>query len=102
MHISFIFSRSDSPKSRKSHIVSVSVTTLLVVLIWPPMLKNALKEINRINKNREKHYHYYTHESWRNINNYDLSINVDKMGVEKTAELIESFVTNEKVELAHN
>ena len=64
--------------------------------------KNALKEINRINKNREKHYHYYTHESWRNINNYDLSINVDKMGVEKTAELIESFVTNEKVELAHN
>lgn len=64
--------------------------------------KNALKEINRINKNREKHYHYYTHENWRDINNYDLSINVDKMGVEKTAELIESFITNEKVELAQN
>lgn len=64
--------------------------------------KNALKEINKINKNREKHYHYYTHENWRDISNYDLSINVDKMGVDKTAELIESFITNEKVELAQN
>ena len=64
--------------------------------------KNALKEINKINKNREKHYHYYTHENWRDISNYDLSINVDKMGVDKTAELIKSFITNEKVELAQN
>ena len=64
--------------------------------------KNALKEINRINKNREKHYHYYTHENWRNINNYDLSINVDKLGVEKTAEIIAEFVNNKKLELAQN
>ena len=54
--------------------------------------KNALKEINRINKNREKHYNYYTHEKWRNMNNYDLSMNVDKLGVEKTAEMIAEFV----------
>ena len=54
--------------------------------------KNALKEINRINKNREKHYNYYTHEKWRNIDNYDLSINVDKLGVEKTAGYIANFV----------
>lgn len=39
--------------------------------------KNALKEINKINKDREKHYNYYTHEKWRDINNYDLVINVD-------------------------
>ncbi len=64
--------------------------------------KNALKEINRINKNREKHYNYYTHEKWRNINNYDLSINVDKLGVEKTAELIAKFVNNNQIELAQN
>ena len=54
--------------------------------------KNALKEINRINKNREKHYNYYTHEKWRDINNYDLSLNVDKLGVEKTAEMIVEFI----------
>lgn len=56
--------------------------------------KKALKEINRINKNREKHYNYYTHEKWRDINNYDLGINVDKFGVEKTAEFIAEFVKN--------
>ena len=64
--------------------------------------KIALKEINRINKNREKHYNYYTHEKWRNINNYDLSINVDSLGVEKTAEFIAEFVNNKTLELAQN
>lgn len=58
--------------------------------------KNALKEINRINKNREKHYNYYTHEKWKDINNYDLSLNVDKLGVEKTAEMIAEFVENKQ------
>ena len=61
-----------------------------------------MKEINRINKNREKHYNYYTHEKWRNIDNYDLSINVDKFGVEKTAEFIATFVNNKNEKLAQN
>ena len=56
--------------------------------------KDALKEINRINKNREKHYHYYTHEKWKNINNYELCINVDVLGAEKTAEYISQYVNN--------
>ena len=64
--------------------------------------KIALKEINRINKNREKHYHYYTHEKWKNINNYDLCLNVDILGVEKTAEYILQFIENKNKELAHN
>ena len=64
--------------------------------------KKALKEINRINKNREKHYNYYTHEKWRDISNYDLSINVDKFGVEKTAEFIAEFVNNKNLEFAQN
>ena len=54
--------------------------------------KNALKEIYRINKNREKHYNYYTHEKWKDLNNYDLSINVDKLGVEKTADFITKYI----------
>jgi len=64
--------------------------------------KNALKEINRINKNREKHYNYYTHEKWRNIDNYDLSMNVDKLGVEETAEFIAEFINNKNKELARD
>ena len=54
--------------------------------------KTALKEINRINRNREKHYNYYTHEEWRKFDNYDLCVNVDKLGVEKTAEFIEGML----------
>ena len=54
--------------------------------------KNALKQINKINKEREKHYKFYTDREWTDQNNYDLSINVDKYGVEKTAESICDFV----------
>jgi len=62
--------------------------------------KKALKEINRINKNREKHYNYYTHEKWKNTDNYDLSINVDKLGVEKTAEFIVEFINSKQLNWA--
>lgn len=64
--------------------------------------EKALKEINRINKNREKHYNYYTHEKWRKIDNYDLSINVDRLGVENTADYIAEFINNRNIELAQN
>ena len=46
--------------------------------------KKALKEINKINKLRAKHYEYYTNRKWYDLNNYDLLVNVDKYGVEKT------------------
>ncbi|MGN1299880.1 MAG: MATE family efflux transporter [Clostridia bacterium] len=48
----------------------------------------AEKEIKRINKLRENHYNYYTDNEWKNTDNYDLCINSDTLGVEKTADLI--------------
>lgn len=54
--------------------------------------KDALKEINKINKNREKHYNYYTQRKWKDLDNYDIAINVDTYGVEKTAQILENFV----------
>ena len=60
--------------------------------------KNALKEINKINKAREKHYNYYTNKEWKDLNNYDFAVNVDKFGVEKTAQILENLIKNtEKV-----
>lgn len=56
--------------------------------------KNALKKIIEINKQREKHYKYYTNEDWKNLDNYDYTFNVDKLGVEKTAEVIRDIVIN--------
>ena len=43
-------------------------------------------------KKREKHYKYYTDRAWKNPNNYDLMLNVDLLGVEKCAELIENII----------
>lgn len=50
--------------------------------------KNANKEIKRINKLRSSHYKYYTEKEWRDNSNYDICINSDALGVEKSAELI--------------
>lgn len=55
---------------------------------------DAKKEINLVNKNRTKHYEYYTGQKWNDMNNYDLAINVDKLGVVKTSEIIKEILNN--------
>lgn len=50
------------------------------------------KEIKRINKLRANHYKYYTDEEWKDYENYDICINSDNLGVEKTAEIICNIV----------
>ena len=52
----------------------------------------AEKEIKSLNKLRENHYKFYTDREWRDFNNYDLCINSDTLGVERTAELICEFI----------
>ena len=54
--------------------------------------KDAEKEINRINKLRSNHYKHYTDKNWGETSNYDICINSDVLGVEKTAELISNIV----------
>lgn len=48
----------------------------------------AEKEIKRIDKLRANHYKHYTEKEWDNHSNYDICINSDTLGVEKSAELI--------------
>lgn len=50
--------------------------------------ENAAREINRINKLRSNHYKYYTETDWKSPANYDICINSDALGIEKSAELI--------------
>lgn len=52
----------------------------------------ALKEINKTNSERAKHYKYYTNRDWYDFANYDIALNVDYLGVEKTAELLEQVI----------
>lgn len=60
--------------------------------------EKADKQIKKINKEREKHYQFYTNRNWRDMQNYDLMINVDAKGVEKTAIFIKEYVTESKEE----
>ena len=48
--------------------------------------------IDRINRDRTKHYKYYTNRNWTDLDNYDLALNVDVLGPEKTAGIIKEFV----------
>lgn len=50
--------------------------------------EKAEKEIKRIDKLRANHYKYYTEKEWASPSNYDICINSDTFGVEKTADLI--------------
>ncbi|MCI9062935.1 cytidylate kinase family protein, partial [Romboutsia sp.] len=50
--------------------------------------QKAEKEIKRIDKLRANHYKYYTDKEWEDSSNYDICINSDTLGVEKTADLI--------------
>jgi cytidylate kinase/uncharacterized membrane protein len=54
--------------------------------------KTAAKEIDKVNKNRAKHYKYYTNQAWGEKENYDLIMNSDLLGVDKTAEVISQIV----------
>ena len=60
----------------------------------------AEKEIKRIDKLRANHYKYYTDKEWSNRENYDLCINSDIVGVEKSAELICKLVKDKEEVMA--
>ena len=48
----------------------------------------AEKEIKRIDKLRANHYNHYAEKEWGNPSNYDICINSDTLGVEKSAEIV--------------
>jgi len=50
--------------------------------------EKAKKEIKQIDKLRSNHYKYYTEKEWSEHSNYDICINSDVLGVEKSANLI--------------
>lgn len=60
----------------------------------------AEKEIEKINKQRENHYKYYTGKEWKDFTNYDVCINNDALGVEKTAQVICELANEKEKSLA--
>lgn len=59
--------------------------------------EKAEKEIKQIDKLRANHYKHYTEQEWSNHSNYDICINSDTLGVEKSAELICDMVKEKEL-----
>ena len=81
----FIYSSSENKLKRVTEIYGIEKS-------------RAEKEIKRINKLRANHYKYYTGKEWNNNSNYDICINSDDLGVEKTADLICKMVEEKEKE----
>lgn len=71
----FIYSNMDNKVKRATEIYGLDKS-------------KAKKEIKRIDKLRGNHYKYYTEKEWNDYENYDICINSDILGVEKSADLI--------------
>ena len=63
-----------------------------VVDIYKLKEKDARKEIKKINKQRAAHYKHYTGNEWGKLENYDVCINSDFMGVESAANSLYNII----------
>ncbi len=54
--------------------------------------KNAEKHIKQINKQRANHYKHYTGREWGKLENYDICINSDYFGIDKSVDLIINII----------
>ena len=52
----------------------------------------AVDYVSKIDKRRRSFYNFYTSRSWGDIENYDLSINSENIGVDNTAKMIVEYV----------
>lgn len=52
--------------------------------------------VNRHNKKRKEYHNYYCTGKWGDSRNYDISINSSKLGIEKTTELLISYITERR------
>lgn len=56
--------------------------------------ENAEKILKKKDKERAKHYKYYTGKDWKDYSHYDIALNVDKFGIQNTVETIKNIVLN--------
>ena len=64
------------------------------VLYYGLKEKNIQKKLEKIDKERAKHYKFYTGQDWKDSSNYDFMLNVDRYGVEESANIIVNYVEN--------
>ncbi len=53
---------------------------------------SASSELKKKDKKRANYYNYYSSQSWGDINNYDLAINSDAVGIDAAVDVLAQFV----------
>ena len=48
--------------------------------------------VKKTNRKRKQYHNYYCNGKWGDSRNYELSINSSKLGLERTADIIESYI----------
>ena len=92
----------DSILENKSNVVKVFIYSTIEDKIkratkyYGMNKETAKKEIERIDKQRGNHYKYYTGKEWKDFSNYDICINSDTLGVEKTADMILEIINKKE------
>lgn len=83
----------DEPNVLKIFVHSTTEDRVKRVCERKGVSENEAKELMKKNdKNRSKHYKYYTDRTWGAGQNYDLCINMAVCGVEKAADIIVSLI----------
>lgn len=54
----------------------------------------AIDYINKTDKRRSSFYNFYTNKIWGSVDNYDLSISTDKIGIDNAAKMIVEYINN--------
>ena len=50
--------------------------------------------ITKTDKRRASYYNYYTGDRWGEANNYDISLNSDKIGIENCVDILYKYITS--------
>ena len=62
-------------------------------------VRKAKTVVRETNDNRKTYHKYYTGQEWGQAENYDLCLNVAKLGVDGVIAVIDSFIQNRKIEV---
>ena len=54
--------------------------------------KEAIKLIQKRDKQRAAYYNFYTSKKWSDVTSYDLCINVSKVGIDRAVEIIKNYL----------
>ena len=79
----FLFSDMESKKKRIMQLYSMTE-------------KQAKDAIVKTEKTRKSYYNYYTDRTWGDVASYDLCLNVGKIGIDETIEIIKDYIVKKE------